>query len=215
MSTVTDAGLVPGLSKHRIEALTDGIYAIVMTLAVLSIDISALPSWTSPDTILPALGVILPQLLHYAVAFFILASFWVGYHQQCHYISHVDYRYIWITMTGLFFIALIPFSTELAGDFSESPIAVQAFAFNMFLIGVINVAGWRYASRDHRLLHKEVKQEQIIHSDNLGLVIPIFALGSAFLAFYLSSYAFLIFVFIPVIHLVISRTRKGLSSEMP
>ena len=207
MDTATYAGSVTGLSKHRIEALTDGIYAIVMTLAVLSIDVSELPSWASPETILPALTTILPQFLHFTVAFFILAAFWVGYHQQFHYISHVDRRYIWITMTSLFLIALIPFSTALAGDFSQSPFAVQVFAFNMFLIGVANVAGWRYASRNHRLLHDEVTTQQIIHSDNLGMVIPVFALCSVFLAFAISSYAFLIFVFIPVIQMAISRMR--------
>lgn len=63
------------LNKNRIEALTDGIYAIALTLAVLTIDISKIPI-TDGSSIIPALKTILPQLMHYAIAFFVLASFW-------------------------------------------------------------------------------------------------------------------------------------------
>ena len=60
------------LGKNRIEALTDGIYAIALTLAVLTIDVGELTPVGSGESFAATLSVTFPQILHYAIAFFVL-----------------------------------------------------------------------------------------------------------------------------------------------
>lgn len=66
------------LGKSRIEAISDGIYAIAMTLAVLSIDVDAIVP--THESLLNALPGMIEKLRHYIIAFLTLASFWIGQH---------------------------------------------------------------------------------------------------------------------------------------
>ncbi len=140
------------LSKNRVEALTDGIYAIALTLAVLTIDVEELPPLGSGDSFAAALSVTFPQILHYAIAFFVLITFWMAHHRQVSYIRHVDGVYVWLNVVTLFFVALIPFTTDLVGSYSEYPLAVTFYAGNLFMIGLLTTFSWVYAAGGGRLL---------------------------------------------------------------
>ncbi|NYT05265.1 MAG: DUF1211 domain-containing protein [Methanomicrobiales archaeon] len=196
---------VPGLSKHRIEALSDGIFAIAMTLAVLNIDIGELPGWTSPETLFDALLVVSPQFLHYAIAFLTLAAFWVGHTQQYHYIHHVDRTFIWWSVLMLLAIGMIPFTTALVGDYTSSPVAVILFAGNMFAIGVFSTLGWRHASTENRLIEKGVDPAWLIRSYHRGLIIPVVSLAVIGAAFVIPDYATALYLVLPFIHTAVGR----------
>lgn len=191
---------VPGLSRHRLEALIDGVYAIAMTLAVLNLNIAELPPGTGATTLAPALVNLWPQILHFAIAFLTLGAFWVGLHRQFHFIRSVDRRYIWFNLYHLLFISLIPFSTALAGDFSSASVAVQVFALNMFLIGVTMALGWRYACRDHRLVDPDLPSSVVLYSFRKSLVIPALSVAVMAVALLVPDYALLVFLLVPLMH---------------
>lgn len=200
-----------GLSKHRIEALSDGIYAIAMTLAVLNIDAAELPSWTSPETFFSALSVIWDQLFHYAIAFLTVGAFWVAHQQRFNYIRHVDRTFLWYCIMSLFLIALIPFTTSLAGDFNDISFAVQLFGLNLLLIGVCENAGWRYASNHHHLIDPTLKESWIMQSRNRGMVTPAIALAVIVMAFFSPDWATILFLLVPFIQMsmnIIGRHRN-------
>jgi uncharacterized membrane protein len=202
----TQGEYLPGLSKHRVEALSDGVYAIAMTIAVLNIDIAELPTWTSPETFFPALSVVWDQLLHYAIAFLTLGAFWVAHQQRFNYIRHVDRTFLWYCILSLFLIALIPFTTALAGDFNDIPFAVQAFGMNMMLIGICENAGWRHASAHHRLIDPALEDTWIIQSRRRGMVIPAVSLAVIFAAFFTPDWATALYLLTPFAHISMNVT---------
>lgn len=191
---------VPGLSKHRLEAIIDGVYAIAMTLAVLNLSITELPPGTEATTLGPALIAIWPQVLHFAIAFLTLGAFWVGLHRQFFYIRWVDRRFIWFSLLNLLFISLIPFSSSLAGDFSGTSIAIQVFALNMLLIGATMALGWRYASRDHRLIDPDLPPSVVLFSYRKSLVIPFLSVLVMAVSIVLPYFAMLLFLLFPLAH---------------
>jgi uncharacterized membrane protein len=104
-----------GLSKNRAEALTDGIFAFSMTLLVLGIEVpEPAAGYVSADAVSVLISDLYPDFSHYMVAFLMLASFWLLHHRCYDRLKVVDINMLWMNMATLVFIALIPFSTDLA-----------------------------------------------------------------------------------------------------
>jgi uncharacterized membrane protein len=107
------------LGRNRIEALTDGVFAVAMTLPVLDIKVPELrqPTGTA-DLPLKLLG-LGPKLLSYSVSFTILGVYWVGHHIQLSFIRRADRPLLWINILFLLWVALVPFSTALLGEYPK------------------------------------------------------------------------------------------------
>jgi len=93
-----------------------------------------------------------PALFHYFLAFFILASFWIAHHAQVDRLRHIDRTFLWINIAMLMFVALVPFSVSLIGDYPGETFAAVIFEANLLAIGLIFAAQWRYAAHDNRLV---------------------------------------------------------------
>src|ERR671929_1050706 len=84
-----------GLSKQRVELLTDGIFAVVMTLLVLEISVprisshNAIGSAAAGTELLSGLFDLWPKMLSFGISFIILAIYWLAHHRQFHYIKHI------------------------------------------------------------------------------------------------------------------------------
>ncbi|MFN8452784.1 MAG: TMEM175 family protein, partial [Anaerolineae bacterium] len=102
------------ITTARIETLTDGVFAIVMTVLVFDIRV---PVQEQVDQLglLHALSLLAPNLLSYVITFVILGVFWVGHHNQYFYIRRADRSLLWINIFFMMAVALLPFS---AGVFS-------------------------------------------------------------------------------------------------
>ena len=192
------------LGKNRVEALTDGIYAIAMTLGVLTIDVSELPAVPEGGHLINHLSVIFPHILHFAIAFFVLISFWMAHHRQMNSIHHVDTVYTWLSLVTLFFVATITFTTDLVGSYSKYPIAVTFYAGNLLLIGLFSSVSWYYATAGRRLVVDSITDEQILVFKARGMSVPIVSIIVILCANFLStSYSAALFLLIPVMHKII------------
>jgi uncharacterized membrane protein len=95
------------LNKNRIEALTDGVFAVVMTLLVLDISVPQISSHYAIDSVaagtelLKRLFDLWPKILSFGISFVILAIYWVAHHRQFHYIKHSNRALIWINIMFL------------------------------------------------------------------------------------------------------------------
>jgi uncharacterized membrane protein len=115
------------LSKNRLEALFDAIFAFAMTLLVTGFVIQPIPA---PDAVveLPArIAAMSPEFLSFIIAFFVLASFWLLHHRQFHFIHFVNPPLVRITLFILAFTVLMPFTTNVSGDYSGVQVAVDLF----------------------------------------------------------------------------------------
>ena len=145
------------ISKSRIETLTDGIFAIVMTLLVLEITV---PNLTHSELIAGELSKRLlelwPVILSYSISFIILGFFWINHHDQFHYIKRANRVFVWITIFYLMFIAFIPFSTALLGEYTDQQISVVVYGINIAMAGFWASIQWWYATKEHRLVDSDL-----------------------------------------------------------
>lgn len=189
------------MTTKRIETLVDGIFAIAMTLLVLSLDV---PQFNSPVTntvMLNSLIGMAPQFFIYILSFLLLATFWRINHSQFNYIKKTDQNLLWINIFWLLFVALFPFSTNLVGNYSLT-VTMIFFHTNLLIIGIFYNLNWSYAAK-HNFIDENVDEEFIESRKRMNLLLPICALiaiGVSFIAPDYSPFVYLITFFVRRIH---------------
>jgi Predicted integral membrane protein len=167
----------------RIETLVDGIFAIALTLLVLNLSIPQLTHSISNIAIENYLISLIPKFFTYALSFILLAIFWRINHQQFYWIKRVNTTLIWITVIWLLFVALVPFSTSLIGEYGSVQISEIFFDVNMFLIGVLSALNWYYATKKG-FTDEKLSLENIQKIRKLNLILPfvaLLAIGATFI----------------------------------
>jgi len=117
------------MTKNRLEAFSDGVIAIIITIMVLELHSPNEPS-------LLALSRLWPTFLSYALSFVIVAIYWVNHHQLFHLIEKIDTRILWMNMNLLFWLSLFPWVTGYIGQTRACPLAVSLYALIAFACGV-------------------------------------------------------------------------------
>lgn len=133
---------LPG--KGRIEALTDGIFAVAMTLLVLDL---RLPEARGLDDagLRSALVALLPKLESYVISFLVLCVFWLGHHRLMHLVRGVDHLFLWRNLLFILFITFVPFTTSLMGEHRDLDDAPLVYGVNLALILAAQFLMWRRA----------------------------------------------------------------------
>src|SRR5687767_9401686 len=140
------------IGKNRIEALSDGIFAIVMTLLILEFHVPNLPSNAPNVEVLPALIALWPKFVSYIVTFVSLGFFWVGHHIMYHAIRRADRTLLWLNILFFMFVSLLPFSTSVLNAFPQAFVAPFFFGGNLAVIGWILFLQWIYVSSQPDML---------------------------------------------------------------
>ncbi len=195
------------VSKNRIEFLTDGIFAVVMTLLVLDISVPQISSHyaignvAAGTELVKRLFDLWPKMLSFVISFVILAIYWVAHHRQFHYIKHSNRGLIWINMMFLMAICLIPFSTSLLGEYRELEMSILVYGGNSIVISSLLYAQWRYVTTSHhgRLLYENlnpISKTTLSRRTLLGIVVYLIATGFSSVYTQLSPFPFVL-VLIP------------------
>ncbi|MFF1392630.1 TMEM175 family protein [Streptomyces sp. NPDC058287] len=121
----------------RFLALSDGVFAIAMTLLALDI---TLPAGLDPAGFERALGDVVPNLWSYAISFLVIAAFWRGHHEMFRYTREVDGTVIRLGLLGLGLIALMPFPTTLLAEYGDQPQAVAVYSGAVAAMGAAQLA---------------------------------------------------------------------------
>jgi len=154
----------------RILALSDGVFAIAMTLLILDIAVPA-----TSDTHLPkALLDLWPRYLAYVLSFVVIARFWVAHHLYFRLIGRYDTVLLWLNLLLLMFVAFLPFPTAVLGAHNGSPAAAILYAAAVVLAGTASVAYWWYASGRGKLLRPGTGRARVRALRARGLVSPVF-----------------------------------------
>src|SRR5271165_6715078 len=133
------------LGKSRIEALSDGVFSIAMTLLVLKLEVPEVMHHSSNEAMLQQLLAMGPAFLTYVVTFLIAGGFWFLHHLTFHFIRHVDSFLVWVNLIFLMLVALLPFSAGLMGHLLIHPVSQLFYFGNQLAIGVLLSIHWQYA----------------------------------------------------------------------
>lgn len=170
------------MTKTRLEAFSDGMFAIILTILVLELHVPELES-SSFEAFRIAMLQLAPKFFAFLFSFFIIAIFWVNHHAIIHHVREVDTKLLWLNTGLLFFSSLFPFITAFIGDYMMNPFVVALYPLNMALSSVMVNALWKYAYVDTNFapnhLTDEEKQARI-KRDRMALVINLVAAALAF-----------------------------------
>ena len=160
-----------GDGMGRILALSDGVFAIALTLLILDI---AVPAMTSNDELGTVLLNLWPHYLAYLLSFVVIARFWVIHHQTFRLIVRDDTTLVWLNFLLLIFVAFLPFPTSVLGAKESSPAAAVLYAIAVCLTGASSAAYLWYATGRGKLLRPDVGGAQIRAMRARSLSGPVF-----------------------------------------
>jgi TMEM175 potassium channel family protein len=163
------------VQTNRLEAFSDGVFAIAITLLVIEI---AVPH-AEAGRLGSALAAQWPSYAAYAVSFAVIGIMWVNHHGLLDLVERVDRPLLFLNLLLLMFVAFIPFSTALLAEYllhpaPDSSVAAAVYSSN----AVANAIGfnliWRYLVRDGRLLQPDLEVDSLRRRTwrfGVGLVI--------------------------------------------
>jgi uncharacterized membrane protein len=141
-----------GLEFDRVAFFTDAVFAIAMTLLIVSIDAPHLPPPTDePGVLTDALKGLGPEFFSFFLAFLLIGRYWLAHHELFSSMKAVDRSFITLNLVYLAFVAFLPFPTELVGRYAENPVSVVLFALCLAAVSGMETVLFRLAYR-HRLL---------------------------------------------------------------
>ena len=185
----TFAGLKQKSEKEtiRIEAFSDGIFCIAVTLLSIEIGVEVKGSETNRD-LLHSLAEKWPILLAYFISFINVLLSWIGHHGLFKNLRSTDTFVMIANGFLLMLVALVPFPTKTLGLFLQTPALKTAVVFYTGYFVLISIAFkllWHAASRDRRLLVPGISEQQIkrlTRNENIGLICNSLIMGVAFIS---------------------------------
>jgi uncharacterized membrane protein len=181
-------------STRRLEAFTDGVFAIAATLLVLDLTSYSLGKIDSDAQLWAALGEMWPQFANFALSFVLLCLLWMTHVQQFESIPRVDSVMIWLNNVRLLFIVLVPFATSLTTEYSEwlaGRLAMPvAFFFAIFASWLQYL--WALSHRD--VMMPDVGEEDARLYGRGSLSALVISVLVVVLAPFIGSLAFLLFL---------------------
>lgn len=116
------------MNKQRLEAFTDGVYAIVITLLILDIRIPEVQS----ANLGPALVRMLPQAFTYVLSFFVVGLYWIANHRVALNVKQIDGTLIWLNLIWLLFVSAMPFPTSLLGRYPLEGVPIAIYGIDPY-----------------------------------------------------------------------------------
>jgi uncharacterized membrane protein len=196
--TASFAGtLIP---KDRVTTLIDAIYAFSMTLLVTTIDVpSKYERVRVASPVHEIITSVLPDLFHYFIAFTILAILWYFHHQQFRHLAGLNRTLLVTTMTSLAFVCLVPFSTNIAGDYPYDVLGAIIFELDIFVIGLITIVQWYYLRKRSAVLLPGLTIERIDREIVWSWVFPLLSIAGIAIAVADFSWSPAVYILAPLI----------------
>jgi len=187
------------LSKNRLETLFDAIFAFAMTLLVTGFVIEPISDSEAP-VLLPAyLASMGPEFFSFFIAFFVLASFWLVHHRQFHYVRIVDPALVWLTLLILTFTVLMPFTTNVSGDYPDVQAAVVLFHTNLFILGALFFTHWYYLVNNPQLTSVQISNQDAKRGLRRATIAPLVSILALLYSFVSPSWSMAIYLLIPLL----------------
>ncbi|HEU4413767.1 MAG TPA: TMEM175 family protein [Candidatus Angelobacter sp.] len=181
------------LSKGRMEALTDGIFAIAMTLLVLELKVPEMPKSAGASELLRRIGEQGPEFLSFVISFMYCGVLWLMHHLAMHFVRHLQIALVWLNLVFLMSISVMPYSCGLLGHFVHNRAAQEIYYGNMFLAAALLALQWLVAKKKKLLNEDDPRTARALAQQ---IIFFPTAVGMAMAATLFSptagSYAFLI-----------------------
>lgn len=192
-------------TMSRLITLTDGVFAIAITLLVLELKLPEVASGLTTSQVLQELMLQLtenlPELASFILSFVILAVFWIAHLNQFILIKKSNHVLTCLSVFFLLFVSLLPFSANVLGHYPGFEVPVLIYSLNCTLCSIMQLAIWWYATKDNRLIEPETSKSVV----NFGYVIAVIPVVSYVAAAIICPYRHIIslalIMFVPVFYI--------------
>jgi uncharacterized membrane protein len=141
----------------RVLALSDGVFAIIITLLVLEVHV---PELTQGHSLNEALRELRPSLIAFVISFILAGMYWVGHRDLFALIRRTDRGLVWLNILYLLPLCLLPFGAGLLGSYDQEPVALRIYGLLLVLIALMRVVIWLYATNRPHLLWQRLDARQ-------------------------------------------------------
>lgn len=186
------------ISTSRIEAFSDGVIAIIITVMVFDLKFSGV---LTEESVWSELEKLAPKFISYIFSFLMIAIMWVNHHQLFHQIKHTDRNLLWLSVHLLFWMSAIPFATNFIG---ANPMLWQASFFYglVFLMSALSFALLRKYALTKNLFHESISRDaqlKIRIKNRLAMGVYFLAALSSLISVYIS---FGLFMVVPTMYFI-------------
>ena len=200
------------MKQIRLEQLTDGIFAIVMTILVFEIRVPELSGYVTDQTIINSLVNMAPAFLSYLLSFSLLFTYWRSHHFIMSVLAkNIDTKFSNISGVFLFFVALTPFSAHLLSKYINSETAIIFFAINMILISTMLYKMRRYVIKSETIDNAPFTKTENEHA-YMHILFPALAAAIAIVVSFNSNILALFLFTLAILFNLSSRSTKILFS---
>jgi uncharacterized membrane protein len=186
------------MKKSRLEAFSDGVFAIVITLLVLEIKVPHV----TPEELNNKLFELIPKFFSFALSFVIIGVYWVAHHNMLHFIEKIDRTALWLNILVLFTICIIPFPTALLGDYPFSTTPIVFYGSTLACVNLFGTIFWIYCTKSSGLsIHNlnPVFARLVTYLHLSPMVLYMLAIAFSFVSVWIS---YLVFIFIPLFFII-------------
>src|SRR5215212_11761701 len=161
------------MNKNRVEAFSDGVFAIVITLLILDIRV--------PDVdysqLFTSLVAVLPRIFAYVISFGVIGVYWLAHHQSLQLIAKLDGFMIWLNLIYLLAVSFMPFPTALLGRYPLQPIPIVIYGINLIVANALGITLSMYLRA-----HPELRSGYVHRAQHKSVFLYFFVNGSYLLA---------------------------------
>ncbi|MBF4472534.1 TMEM175 family protein [Flavobacterium sp. HJJ] len=180
------------MNKNRIEAFSDGVLAIIITIMVLEI---RAPEHSTFESLLP----LIPVCLSYVLSFIYVGIYWNNHHHMFQVVKKIDGSVLWYNTMLLFWLSLIPFATSWMGGQSFATIPVASYGFILLMCAI------SYITLQNKIIKLEGKESVLHHAvnkDNKGKLSMACYISAIPLAFVSPLISGILYIFVALIWII-------------
>ena len=203
---------VAGQSVERLAALSDGIFAVSMTLLALDLRVPARDAIHGEHDLWRALIALSPRLVIFLMSVMTNGIFWVGQQTQLNHFARADRNLAWIHIAFLCAVTLTPFTTSLLAEYIHYRTALLVYWFNILLLGATLFWSWSYATRNHFLVEDAPADIHPAVVRRIVIAQSLYAAGAA-LCFFNTYYSIAAIVLVQLNYAIAPRFCWGLFSS--
>lgn len=178
----------------RLEAFTDGVFAIAATLLVLDLTTYTLGEVDSDAGMWAALGGMGGLFFNFALSFVLLCLLWMVHVQQFEHVARVDATMLWLNSARLLFVVLVPFATGLTTEYSQFLAGRLAMPVTFFLAILLGWVQWQWAVRHRAVMLPDLTAADAAAYGRGALSAVVIGVVVVVLASWIGSAAFLLFL---------------------
>ncbi|TAH36282.1 DUF1211 domain-containing protein [Candidatus Saccharibacteria bacterium] len=180
-------------SSRRIEALTDGVFAIAMTILVLDLHVNELGPLSTSAQLWEQLYDMRTALFSIVVSFLMLGSMWAVHTRQFEYVKATDRHLTMLNTLRLLAVILMPFTTSISSAYSDLILGRILLPLNFLILTIVSMWQWQYAMRTPAL-HQPIAEDKLEHFKFRNHLIVVLAAIVLLLSTILGNAAFLVFL---------------------